>query len=219
MQVVVAGGHGKIALRLTRLLSMHGDLVRSLIRNPEHASDVRKAGGEPVLCDLEAASTEEVATSIGRANAVVFAAGAGPGSGARRKETVDYGAAVKLIGAAKANRIPRYVMISTVRADANATGDEVFDAYLRAKGRADEELQASGLDYTVVRPSGLSDAPGSGRVEVAASSDETTSREAISRDDVAAVIEAVLRDRTTAGRTFEVTGGDTPVEQALAALR
>ncbi|MDQ3935230.1 MAG: NAD(P)H-binding protein, partial [Actinomycetota bacterium] len=89
MVVAIAGGHGRIALRLTRLLSERGDEVRSLIRNPDHAGDVRAAGGEPVVCDLETAADDEVTAAIDGSEAVVFAAGAGPGSGPRRKETMD----------------------------------------------------------------------------------------------------------------------------------
>src|SRR5690348_8833774 len=99
MRIAIAGGHGQIALRLTQLLSRHGDDVVSLIRNPQHAADVQQAGGEPVVCDLETASEDQVAEAIGAADAVVFAAGSGPGSGGARKETMDYGGAVKLIGA------------------------------------------------------------------------------------------------------------------------
>jgi uncharacterized protein YbjT (DUF2867 family) len=212
MRVVIAGGHGQIALRLTRVLSERGDEVRSLIRNPDHADDVRAAGGEPVVCDLEAAGEDEVAQAVGSADAVVFAAGAGPGSGPGRKETMDYGGAAKLIAAAKANGIPRYVMVSSRGADPGATGDDTFSAYLRAKGRADAEVAASGLDYTIVRPGRLTDDPGTGLVRVG----ESVGRGEISRDDVAAVLAAVLSEPATAGKTFEVVAGDTTVEEAVA---
>ncbi|MEY2535890.1 MAG: hypothetical protein QOF29_3800 [bacterium] len=212
MQVVIAGGHGKVALRLTWRLRERGDAVRSLIRDPAHEEDVRAAGAEPVLCDLEAAAPEEVARVVGPADAVVFAAGAGPGSGPDRKWTVDYGGAVKLIAAAQANRIRRYVMLSSIRADPEAEGDDAFAVYLRAKGRADAELRASGLHHTIVRPAFLSDDPGSGRVVVA----ERVDHEArISRDDVAAVLAACLHEPATIGLTFEVAAGDVPVEEAL----
>ena len=166
MLVAIAGGHGKVALRLARVLRERGDDVRSLIRRPEHADDVREAGGEPVLCDLEAVGEDEVAAAIEGADAVVFAAGAGPGSGPERKETVDYGGAVKLIDAAKRAGISRYVIVSSVGADPNASGDDTFAVYLRAKGKADAALAASGLDYTIVRPGRLTDDPGTGRIRM-----------------------------------------------------
>src|SRR5919108_4122276 len=163
MRVAIAGGHGQIALRLTRLLRERGDEIRSLIRNPDHADDVREAGAEPVVCDLEAASEEEVDEAVDAADAIVFAAGAGPGSGPERKETMDYGGVVKLIAAAKAQGIRRYVIVSSMGADPSREGDDTFSVYLRAKGKADAELEASGLDHTIVRPGRLTDEPATGR--------------------------------------------------------
>ena len=213
MRVAIAGGHGKIALRLARILSERGDEVLGLIRNPDHAADVEAAGARAVVCDLEAATDQQVAAAITGADAVVFAAGAGPGSGPERKETMDYGGAVKLIAAAKAADIDRYVMVSSMRADPDAEGDG-FAVYLRAKGRADAELAASGLDHTIVRPGRLTDEPGTGNVRLG---DDVGYGE-IPREDVAAVLAAVLREPRTAGRTFELVGGDTPVAAAIAAL-
>ena len=214
MLVAIAGGHGQIALRLTRRLTARGDAVRALIRNPDHGDDVREAGGEPVVCDLEEADDELVAQVVEGADAVVFAAGAGPGSGSARKETMDLGGAVKLIAGAKGAGIGRYVMVSSVNADPDAPGDDTFSVYLRAKGQADAELAASGLDYTIVRPGRLTNEPGTGRV----SAGDGPGRGEISRDDVAAVLAAVLAEPRTAGVTFELIGGDVPVDEAVAAL-
>lgn len=211
MLVAIAGGHGKVALSLARVLRGRGDDVRSLIRRPEHADDVREAGGEPVLCDLEAVGEDEVAATIEGADAVVFAAGAGPGSGPERKETVDYGGAVKLIEAARRAGIARYVIVSSVGADPNASGDDTFAVYLRAKGRADAALAASGLEYTVVRPGRLTDDRGTGRIRIGRDGE-------IPREDVAATLAAVLHEPSTAGLTFEIVGGDVPVNEAVAAL-
>ena len=213
MRIVIAGGHGQIALRLERLLAERGDEVAGLIRNPDHAEDLRAAGAEPVLCDLEHAGPEEVAAAVEGAGAVVFAAGAGPGSGEARKETMDLGGAVRLIDAAKATGVTRYVMISAMGADPDAEG-EGFAAYLRAKGTADAALIGSGLAYTIVRPGGLTNDPATGRVTLA----ESVERGSIARDDVAAVLDAVLARKDTAGLTFEVVAGDEPVEQAVAAF-
>lgn len=210
MRVVIAGGHGQIALRLTRLLHQRGDSVGSLIRKPEQEADIKEAGGEPIVCDLEQASAEEIAQAIGAADAIVFAAGAGPGSGAERKRTVDYGAAVKLMQAAKLNSIDRYVIVSSRGADPNAAGGG-FAVYLRAKGKADEELARSGLAYTIVRPHLLTDDPGTGKVRVARRLD----RGKVSRDDVAAVLVATLQEPATVGKLFEVTEGDDRIDQAL----
>ena len=215
MDVVIAGGHGKIALLLTRMLNERGDRVRSLIRNPAHAEDVEATGGEPVVCDIEQVDENAVATATAGADAVVFAAGAGPGSAPERKWTVDYGGAVKLIAAAQANGIDRYVMVSSYGADPEAPGDDTFAVYLRAKGKADAELSASGLAYTIVRPGPLTDDPGGARI----SAGEHVDAAGISRDDVAAVLAFTLHDPQLAGATFELVEGDTPIEQALAACR
>jgi uncharacterized protein YbjT (DUF2867 family) len=214
VEVAIAGGHGKIALELTRLLAERGDSVRSLIRNPDQAGDVEEAGGEAVICDLEADDEERLARAVEGADAIVFAAGAGPGSGAERKETMDYGGAVKLIGAAKRNGIDRYVIVSSMNADAGHEGDETFDVYLRAKGRADEELAASGLAYTIVRPGGLTDDEPTGMVFAS----ESGERGEIPRGDVAAALAEVLHQPAAEGKTFELISGRTPVEEALAAL-
>jgi nucleoside-diphosphate-sugar epimerase len=214
VRVVIAGGHGKIALRLSRLLNGRRDAVVSIIRKVEQTDDVRAAGAEPIVCDLETIGADELAATVGSLDAVVFAAGAGPGSGSARKETMDYGGAVKLIEAANTNGIRRYVMISSVGANASAAGDDTFSVYLRAKGRADEELIKSGLDYTVVRPTGLTDEPGDGRVRIG----EHVARGSVPRDDVAAVIAASLHEPVTVNKVFEVTDGDQPIDEALRRL-
>jgi nucleoside-diphosphate-sugar epimerase len=213
MNVAVGGGHGKVALRLTRVLRERGDGVRSLIRNPAHTSDIQAAGGEPVVCDLERAGEDELARAIAGTDAVVFAAGAGPGSGPQRKWTIDYGGAVKLIAAAKQDEVARYVMLSSRGADPEAPGDDTFAEYLRAKGKADAELRASGLAFTIVRPGWLTDDLGSGRITAGAHTDDGR----ISRDDVAAVLAFTVHDAELAGITFEVIRGPTPIERALAA--
>jgi uncharacterized protein YbjT (DUF2867 family) len=214
MRVAIAGGHGQIALRLAKVLSERGDEAVALIRNPDHADDVRQAGAEPAVVDLEHASEDEVARAISDCDAAVFSAGAGPGSGPERKETMDYGGAVKLIAAAKQAGISRYVIVSSVGANPDAPGNDTFSVYLRAKGRADDAVRASGLDATVVRPGGLTNDPGTGRVSLG----ESLRRGRVPRDDVAAVIVAVLDSPNTIGKTFELIGGDTPVAEAVAAI-
>jgi uncharacterized protein YbjT (DUF2867 family) len=213
-RVVIAGGHGKIALILERLLTQRGDSVAGFIRNPDHAADLHAAGAEALVVDLENASVDDVAAHLRGADAVVFAAGAGPGSGAARKETVDRDAAILLADAAEVARVRRYVMISGIGADANAphTRDEVFTAYLRAKGAADDNVRArKGLDSTIVRPGHLTNDSGTGRVSIATH----TGRGDIPREDVAAVLLAVLDAPGTADQTFELISGETPIAEAV----
>lgn len=215
MRVAIAGGHGGVARHLTRILHARGDEALALVRRPSHLTDVAADGAEPVLCDLEAIGPRELADALGEADAVVFAAGAGRGSGVARKETVDYGAAVKLIEAAELAGARRYVMVSSFRADPEAPGDDVFDVYLRAKGRADEVLRASGLDYTIVRPASLTDQPGTGHVLLAPDISPPAS---VPREDVAAVLAAVLSQPSTFGVTTDLASGNVPIVEAVAAL-
>lgn len=215
MRTVIAGGHGKIALRLERLLARRGADVTGLIRNPEQTEDLRAAGAEPAVCDLESASPDEVAQLLAGADAAVFAAGAGPGSGTARKETVDRDAAVLFADAAERAGVRRFLVVSAMGADEEPpTGtDAVFAAYLRAKGAADAAVRArTALDWTILRPGRLTDAPGTGHVRLA----EQTGRGDITRDDVAAVLLALLDEPRTAGRTLELVGGDTAVADAVA---
>jgi uncharacterized protein YbjT (DUF2867 family) len=214
MRVAIAGGHGQVALRLAKLLSQRGDEAVALIRDPDHADEVRRAGAEPVVVDLEHAGEEEVAQAIAGSDAVVFAAGAGPGSGPERKETMDYGGAVKLIAAAQQAGVRRYVIVSSMGANPDVPGDDTFSVYLRAKGRADDAVRASGLDATVVRPGGLTNDAGTGRVNLG----ENLSHGKVTRDDVAAVLAAVLDSPNTIGRTVDLIGGDMPIEEAVKAI-
>ncbi len=209
--MVVAGGHGKVALRLLRLLAGDGHSARGIIRDAGQAGDLEAVGAEPLVIDME---REDLVGRLGGVDAVVFAAGAGPGSGPERKRTVDYGAAVKLIDAARAEGIARYVMVSAMGAADPQAGSEQMRPYLQAKADADEAVAGSGLDYTIVRPGMLTDDPGTGRVRLGAE----VPRGEITRDDTAAVLAAALEADSTIGRTFEAVGGEIPIAEAIRAL-
>ncbi len=212
MHVAIAGAHGQIARRLARILSGRGDAVTGLIRNPDQAEDLRADGTRPIVCDLESAAMEEIAAAIEGAEAVVFAAGAGPGSGGPRKLTMDRDGALKLLEAARSASVSRYVMVSAAGAGDPPAGDDVMSIYLRAKGEADARLAASELDWTIVRPGRLTDDAGTGSVRI-----ETTSfRGEIPRNDVAAVLVAVLDESRSSRATLYVNAGDTPIAKALA---
>jgi uncharacterized protein YbjT (DUF2867 family) len=211
--IVIAGGHGQIALRLASLLSERGDAVRSLIRNPGHEARVHATGAEPVLADIE--RVDDLSEFVDGADAVVFAAGAGPGSGAERKRTVDLGGAVKLLDGARRTGVRRYLMVSSMGAGDPAAGGEAMRPYLEAKAEADAALAASDLDWTIVRPGRLTDDPGTGRVEIAASLGRSGE---ITRDDVAAVLVGCLDQPRSVRATFELLQGETPIADALASL-
>jgi uncharacterized protein YbjT (DUF2867 family) len=214
MRVVIAGGHGKIALLLERLLAGRGDQAVGLIRNPAHVGDVQAAGAEAVVCDLEAASADDVAVLLSGADAVVFAAGAGAGSGAPRKDSVDRAASVLMADAAERAGVRRFVQISSMGAGQppRPGTDEVWAAYIAAKTAAEDDLRSRDLDWTIVRPGGLTDAPPTGRIRLAA---PPVPRGTVPRADVAAVIAALLDDPGTGHQTLELTGGDSPVTAAV----
>src|SRR4051794_34862708 len=212
MEVLVAGGHGQVGLRLLRLLGRRGDRGRGLIRNPDHAADLRAAGAEPVLCDLE---RDDPRPHLGAAQAIVFAAGAGPGSGPERKRTLDLGGAVKLIEAARELGVARYVMVSSMGTDDVEHAAETMRPYLQAKRDADDALRESGLDWTIVRPGRLTDAPGTGRVDAARALGR---RGEITREDTALVLLEALHEPRTIGVAFDVLAGDVPVAEALRTL-
>ena len=213
MKVLVAGAHGKTARRLVRMLREDGHEVRGLVRREEQMPDVEADGAEPVLVDLE---KEEVEGAVGRTvegcDAVIFAAGAGPGSGAARKETMDYGGAAKLVEAAEKNGVRRYLMLSSMGAGDPGSGSEAMQPYLFAKARADERLQVSDLDYTIVRPGSLTEGEGAGRIEAA---EVLGRRGEIPRDDVARTFAEALEMPNTYRKTFEIIGGETPIREAL----
>ncbi len=214
MEVAIAGGHGKIALLLGKRLSDEGNTVFGLIRDPGQEDDLRAVGVEPVLCDLE--GDDDVAAAVSGADAVVFAAGAGPGSGAERKRSMDLGGAVRLIEAAQAEGIERYLMVSAMGAGSPPPEGEgeVFGEYLRAKAAADRAVEESGLRYTVVRPGGLTDDPGTGKVQVG----EGLERGQVPRADVAAVLHACLEVPSTINRTFDLVSGGNSIDEALSSL-
>jgi uncharacterized protein YbjT (DUF2867 family) len=216
VQVVIAGGHGKIGLRLAALLAGRGDVVTGVVRNPDHSADLERAGATPAVLDLEAARPEDLAAVLSGADAVVFAAGAGPGSGTARKNTVDRAAAVLLSDAARLAGVRRYLLVSSAGVDdpPDPGGGEVWAAYLAAKKAAEDAIRAADhLDWTILRPGSLTDDPGIGRVLLAA---PPVAHGSVTRDDTASVLVALLDAPGTAGKVLELREGDADVHEAVA---
>jgi uncharacterized protein YbjT (DUF2867 family) len=219
MRVAIAGAHGQVARRLGRLLAGRGDTVVGIVRNPDHAPDLESDGVTPVVLDLESASVDDVAEAVRGADAVVFAAGAGPGSGAERKHGVDHRAAVLLADAAEHAGVRRYLLVSSMGVEQARHGtprgmDPVFAVYLQAKLRAEDViLPRTALDTVILRPGRLTDDPGTGRVTLAHGLEPGD----VPRDDVAAVLLELL-DAGKTDEVVELVGGDTPISEAVAAL-
>jgi uncharacterized protein YbjT (DUF2867 family) len=216
-RIAIIGAHGKVGQQLMRELYDNGDDFVGIARGEEAADDIFRLGGEGVTLDLEQADAAALASALAGCDAVVFTAGAGPDSGVARKRTVDYGAAVLAIEAARAAGIRRFVMISAAGVDDPATetalpGEE-WPAYVRAKRDADAALRDSGLDWTILRPVALTNDEGAGTVRIA----ERAGGQ-IARADVAAVVVAVLANPGTVGKQWEIASGPTPVAEAVAQL-
>ncbi|HTO01281.1 MAG TPA: SDR family oxidoreductase [Microthrixaceae bacterium] len=213
MKVVVIGGHGKVALQLQRILAADGQVVTSLFRNPEHSTEVAATGAVPVVADVEALSTDELAELLAGQDAVIWTAGAGGGD-SKRTYAIDRDAAIRSMDAAAQAGVKRYVMVSYFGAgpDHGVPSDNSFFAYAEAKAAADTYLKNSELDWTILGPSALTLEPGTGRIDVR--NDNSSGQ--VPREDVARAAAAVLAKPSTIGRVIDFNTGDTPIEDALA---
>ena len=211
-RVAIIGGHGKVALQLAKDLAANGHQVSSLFRNPDHVSEVAATGAEPVVADVEKLDTPQLAELLSGHDAVVWSAGAGGGS-AERTYSVDRDAAIRSMEAAEQAGVRRYVMVSYMGAgkDHGVDPDNSFYAYAEAKAAADEHLRRSGLNWTILGPSALTDDPGTGRISTGPDQEGS-----VSRSDVAAVAAEVLEQPGTVGHFIEFINGQTPIREAVA---
>jgi uncharacterized protein YbjT (DUF2867 family) len=214
MRIAIAGGHGQIALILSRRLTQQGHAVIGIIRNPEHAADVAATGAAAVVMDLEHADQAELAAELVGVDVLVFAAGAGPGSGVGRKYTVDQGASDLCAAAAQQAGVPRFLQISSMGTDHPPQDDQVFSHYLRAKAAAEQTVRGSGLGYVILRPGRLTDEAATGSVALG----RHVARGAVPRADVAEVVADLVAHPGVTDRTLELTSGSVPVADAVAAL-
>jgi uncharacterized protein YbjT (DUF2867 family) len=209
--IIVFGGHGKVALQLSRILTERGDEVTSVFRNPDHSDDVAATGAKPVVTDIEQLDTHALADLLTGHDAVVFSAGAGGGEPARTY-AVDRDAAVRVVDAAAQAGVKRFIMVSYFGAgpDHGVPQDDPFFAYAEAKAAADAHLRDSELDWTVLGPGRLTLEPATGKIVLAQGNGS------VSRADVALVAAAALADDSTVRRTIEFNNGDVPIADALA---
>lgn len=210
-RIVIFGGHGKVALRLARILTERGDGVSSVFRNRDHSDEVAATGAEPVVGDIEQLDTDALADLVTGHNAVVFSAGAGGGNPARTY-AVDRDAAIRVIDATARAGVRRLVMVSYFGAgpDHGVPQDDPFFAYAEAKAAVDAHLRASALDWTVLGPGRLTLDEATGKIAL------NEGNGSVSRADVALVVAAALADDSTIGRTIEFNNGNIPIAEALA---
>lgn len=214
-RVVIAGGHGKIAQHLIEVLTAQGDRAVALIRNPDHVNAVTALGALAEVIDLESASVDEVAALLHDADAAVFAAGAGGSGGVERKDSIDRAGSVLLADAAEKAGVKRFLQISSFGAGEPVADDaeESWKAYIAAKTAAEEDVKGrTDLDWTILRPGGLTDDDGTGHITL---SEPPLERGTVPRADVAAVIAALLETPSAVGKTLMLTSGDTAISDAV----
>lgn len=205
MRVLVAGSHGQVGQHITRILARSDHDVRGMVRDDAQVTDIEALGAEAVVADL----TADVGHAVDGCDAVIFAAG----SGGEDVQGVDRDGAINLIESAEAQNVDRFVMLSSINADAPEQGPDALREYLRAKAAADERLRDGDLTYTIVRPGALTDDAGTGLIETGA---DLGSDGSIPREDVARTLVAALPRESTYERSFDLFAGDEPIEEALA---
>ncbi|KAF1819741.1 NAD(P)-binding protein [Dissoconium aciculare CBS 342.82] len=235
LNTLIFGGSGKCARHITKLLSSQGHTVHSVIRNPDQKSDIEQLGGKPIVQSIEDSSVDDMVQTIKSTNAtaVLWCAGAGGGNPERTK-AVDNEGAIRSMDATAEAGVKRYIIISAldVRDKANASTEpdwyndadrkrsdgvwKVIKPYMEAKFAADRSLASENgrrkLDYTIVRPGGLTNDPAKGAIEAG----KVHLHNQISREDVAAVVVECLKRDDTIGLAFDCVGGETPVAEAVA---
>lgn len=211
MKTLVIGANGKIGQHLVRLLVEHPEhTVKAMVRKPEQLPFFEDLQAEAVVASLEG-SVEELQRAMAGCDAVVFTAGSGASTGADKTLTVDLDGAAKAVEAAELAGIGRFIMVSALRADDRSHWTKDMTPYYIAKYHADRILQSSSLSYTIVRPGLLTDEPATGQIAAAGKLEPGS----ISREDVAAVIVACLESAELTDKVFELTSGDSQIEDAL----
>jgi uncharacterized protein YbjT (DUF2867 family) len=209
VSVLVVGSSGKTGLRVTQQLLAQGAEVRAMVRRQEAAARLEQLGAQSVVADLN----YDVAYALRGCEALVFAAGA-PLHG--DSDGVDYRGTVRLIEAAEVQGVRRFVLISSLGTSYPERLPLALRLHLEAKRRAEVALEASGLDYTVVKPGALTDAPGCGRLELAPLLGHGGS---VPRDDVAELVSALVVRGLALRRSFEVVSGTGEMPAVLEQLR
>ncbi|MFE4708424.1 SDR family oxidoreductase [Peribacillus simplex] len=211
MKVFVVGANGQIGKHLVDLLKDSPEhSVRAMVRKEEQSKHLEKNGIESAVVSLTG-SVDEIANAAKGCDAIVFTAGSGGSTGADQTLLIDLDGAVKTIEAAENLEISRFIMVSAFQANNRENWNEAIKPYYVAKHYADRALLQSDLNYTIIRPGGLVNEPGTGKVAAA----EELERGPIAREDVARTIFASLTEENTYKRSFDLISGDTAIAEAL----
>ncbi|WP_339167667.1 SDR family oxidoreductase [Paenibacillus sp. FSL R5-0341] len=214
MNVLVIGANGQIGKFVVEQLVQEGKhKVTAMIRKPEQADTLKELGADVVIGDLEG-RVEDLAEAMKDHNAIVFTAGSGGSTGQDKTLLIDLDGAVKTMEAAEQQGISRYILVSAYGADQREKWPESIKPYYVAKHYADRVLFASDLNYTIIRPGGLKNEPGTGKIAVGTDLKPGS----IPREDVARVIVASLQEEKTYRMAFDLIAGEQPVEDALGKL-
>jgi len=213
MKILVAGSHGQIGQRLIKAIAESDHSSVAMIRSAGQAPEMTGLGAhETVVADLEG----DCGDALKGVDCVIFTAGSGGHTSSEKTDTVDREGAISLIDQAVRHGVRRFLLVSSINADTPENGPESMQHYFAAKKAADDRLKASGLDYTVLRPGKLTDDAGTGQVAL----EESLGRQGeVTRDDVAAVLLALVDAHESFNRQLEILAGDTPIADAVAALQ
>ena len=213
MKVLVIGATGKIGRRVLKSLAKTHQ-VTALIRYPELQAEYEKMGARVLTVDVEKELDKGIHEATSGQDAVIIAATAGAEGSSKEIELLDRNVAMKAIDAAKKERVRHVVLLSAYGADQPDAAPKEHFNFLSANNAADEYIEHSGLNYTIICPVTIGDGPGKGSIE--ASEDLSDASDAtISETDVATIIAASLDNRGLYGRRIEVKSGSTPINDAL----
>ena len=215
--VIIVGGHGKVAQLATPLLVEAGHKVTSIIRSADQEDTIKQLGATPLLLDIETSNQDDLAKAFAGQDAVVWAAGAGGGN-PERTYAVDRDAAIASMDAAQGANALRYIMISYLGSslDHGVEEDNSFFPYAQSKALADEHLMDSDLHWTILGPGMLTLEDPSNTIRRVGrmsndSLDDNDSKDT-SRANVANAIAAALSSDKTVNNIVEFVDGQTPIE-------
>jgi uncharacterized protein YbjT (DUF2867 family) len=214
MNVLVVGANGQVGqLLVNQLRDSREHTVKAMVRKEEQAEAYRKMDIEVAVACLEQ-SVEDIAQAARGCNAIVFTAGSGRHTGFDKTLLIDLDGAVKTIEAAEKAGIKRFIMVSAIQAHRRENWHEKMLPYYAAKYYADKMLAQSELTYTIIRPGGLLNEPGTGKITAAI--DIRSGK--ISREDVANTILHSLTEENTYYQSFDLVTGEVPIGNALKLL-